>query len=293
MIHDRLKGVQLIMSGSSSLDLGDKHQESLTGRKWEFYMYPISWEEWFNSNDFLTVSQQLEHRVIYGMYPDVLNNPGDETTILMELSKSYLYKDILALGGIKKPDLLEKLVKALAFQIGNEVSYTELAQLLGVDKNTVSSYILLLEKAFVVYRLAPYNSNQRNEIKTNRKIYFYDTGIRNAVINNFSPIALRSDKGALWENFVINERMKFNTYHQRNVNIYFWRGIQGREVDLLEQTNGILNAYEIKWNERAKVKMPAAFSKLYNASYAGIHVHNFLPFVAETENTGGTELQIT
>ena len=281
MIHDRITGVQVLVSGSSALDLGDLLQESLTGRKWEYQLHPISWEEWYNQTDYLTVSQQLENRIIHGMYPDVLLNPGDETEILKELTKSYLYKDILALTGIKKPDVLEKLVTALAYQIGSEVSYNELSQLLGIDKNTVSTYIELLEKAFVVYRLNPYSGNQRNEIKTQRKIYFYDTGIRNAVINNFNPLALRNDKGALWENFVINERMKFLEYHKKLVRSYFWRANPGGEVDLVEQTNDELSAYEIKWNAKKKFKLPASFSKYYDAKFQGIHPGNFLSFVTE------------
>ncbi len=283
MINDRLKGVQLLVSGSSSLDLGDRLQESLTGRKWEYHLYPISWEEWYHQNNYLTVTQQLESRVLYGMYPEVLNNPGEEEVILKELTKSYLYKDIFALSGIKKPDILEKLVTALAYQIGSEVSYNELSQLLGIDKNTVSSYIELLEKAYVVYRLNPYSGNQRNEIKTHRKIYFYDTGIRNAVINNFNPLALRQDKGALWENFVINERMKHLEYHRIPMQSYFWRAIQGGEVDLLEHKNGKLYAYEIKWRKSKKSKLPVTFAKHYSADFTTIDTENFLPFVAKVK----------
>ncbi|NBV12572.1 MAG: ATP-binding protein [Sphingobacteriia bacterium] len=279
MMNDRIKEVQVIVSGSSSLDLGDKLQESLTGRKWEYHLYPISWEEWYLHRGYLTVSQQLENRILYGMYPEVLNNPGSEEKILKELTKSYLYKDILALSGIRKPDMLEKLLTALAFQVGNEVSYNELSQLLGLDKNTISVYIELLEKAFVVYRLKPYNENQRSEIKTHRKIYFYDTGIRNAVISNFIPLALRNDKGALWENFVINERIKWIEYHQQNIHSYFWRARQGGEIDLLEKENGQLRAFEIKWNKQAKFKMPIAFANSYEAPFAGIHPDNFLQFV--------------
>lgn len=229
--------------------------------------------------DYLTVSQQLENRILFGMYPEVLNNPGSEEKILKELTKSYLYKDILALSGIKKPDMLEKLLTALAFQVGNEVSYNELSQLLGVDKNTISVYIELLEKAFVVYRLKPYNENQRHEIKTHRKIYFYDTGIRNAVISNFNPLAFRNDKGALWENFVINERFKWIEYHEQNIQSYFWRARQGGEIDLLEKENGQLRAFEIKWNKQAKFKIPIAFANTYEAPFEGIHPDNFLQFV--------------
>jgi len=282
MMNDRIKDVQVIVSGSSSLDLGDKLQESLTGRKWEYNLYPVSWEEWYQHNDYITVFQQLENRLRYGMYPDVLNQPGSEEKILKELTKSYLYKDILALSGIKKPDVLEKLVTALAFQIGNEVSYNELSQLLGVDKNTIAVYIELLEKTYVIYRLKPYSENQHNEIKTQRKIYFYDTGVRNAVIGNFNPMALRNDKGVLWENFVINERKKHIEYHQQNIQSYFWRTRQGGEVDLLEKQGDKLHAYEIKWTDRKKLKLPIAFSNAYDAQFTGIHTDNFFQFVTDS-----------
>jgi uncharacterized protein len=280
MITDRIKDVQVLVSGSSALDLGNNLQESLTGRKWEYRMHPISWEEWHKHTNYLTTMQQLEHRIVYGMYPEVLNHPGEEEEILKELTKSYLYKDILALGGIKKPDILEKLVMALAYQIGNEVSYNELSQLLGVDKNTISSYIELLEKVFVVYRLNPYSGNLRNEIKTNRKIYFYDTGVRNAVINNFNPLPLRNDKGSLWENFVINERIKYLNYHNLNMKSYFWRSVQGGEIDYLEHRNDKFHAFEIKWKPISKLKIPAAFSKNYEADFKLIHSENLLSFVS-------------
>ncbi len=281
MIQDRIKDVQVMVSGSSALDIGNHLQESLTGRKWEFNMFPISWEEWLENNDYLTVSSQLENRIIYGMYPDVINNNGEEEKILNEISKSNLYKDILSLTGIKKPDKLEKLVMALALQIGNEVSYNELSQLLGIDKNTVATYIELLEKSFVVYRVKPYNQNERNIIKSNNKIYFYDTGLRNAIINNFNPLNMRNDKGALWENFVFNERIKYNNYHQNNIKTYFWRAINGGEIDLVEQKNNELMAYEIKWSTTKIVKLPAAFKKLYNAEFTVINPENFIKFVAD------------
>jgi predicted AAA+ superfamily ATPase len=177
--------------------------------------------------------------------------------------------------------MLEKLVTALAYQVGNEVSYNELSQLIGIDKNTISVYIELLEKAFVIYRLKPYGENQRNEIKSHRKIYFYDTGIRNALINNFNSLTSRNDKGALWENFVMNERLKFIEYHQLNIQSYFWRARQGGEIDLLEKKNDQLQAYEIKWNPQSKFKMPISFSNRYEASFMGIHTDNILGFVAK------------
>jgi predicted AAA+ superfamily ATPase len=281
MIHDRIKGIQVLVSGSSSLDLGNRLQETLTGRKWEYQMHPISWQEWQDYQGYLAVSQQLENRILYGMYPDVLNHPGQEKQVLKELTKSYLYKDILAITGIRKPDVLEKLVKALAYQVGSEVSYNEVAQLIGVDKNTVSAYIELLEKAFVVYRLNPYGGNERNEIRQNKKIYFYDTGIRNAVINNFNPLDLRKDKGALWENFLINERMKLCDYNKHEVRRYFWRLVQGREVDYIEEVNDNLCAYEFKWKDNGKTKIPLAFANRYESDFKVIDTSNFTSFITQ------------
>jgi len=281
MIHDRMKDVQLLVSGSSPLDISNEMNEPLTGRKFEYRMFPVSWEEWQQHNDYLTVQQQLEDRLLYGMYPDVLNRVGDEENILRQLLESYLYKDILMLTGIKKPEVLEKLVQALGLQIGNEVSYNELSQLVEADKNTIASYIDLLEKAFVIFRLPSFSKNLRNEIKTNKKIYFYDNGIRNAVINNFNPISMRQDKGALWENFIISERMKFLSYHQHHVKTYFWRTKQQQEVDYLEVKATKISAYEIKWKSSAKVKVPPAFAASYKADFNVIDRDNFTNFVVK------------
>ncbi len=221
IITDQFTNVQLVISGSSALDLRHATQEPLTGRKFEYHLYPISWEEFENHTGYVEANAQLEARLIYGMYPDVINNRSDEREVLKQLASSYLYKDVLGLAGIKKPELPDKLLKALALQLGSEVSFNELSRMLEVDKATVAKYIDLLEKTFIVFRLNSFSRNQRNEIKNNRKIYFYDTGIRNAIINNFNPLDLRTDKGALWENFLIAERMKRNTYHQHYVNTFF------------------------------------------------------------------------
>lgn len=212
LITDQLKSVQLLFSGASAFELNNQTQEPLTGRKWEYQLYPISWNEFELDVGYLKAEQQLELRVIYGMYPEVINNFGDEKEILKQLTDSYLYKDILSYGGIRKPEVLEKLLRALAFQIGNEVSYNELAQLLGIDKKTVASYIDLLCQAYVIYKLPSFSKNLRNEIKTNQKIYFYDTGVRNMIIGDLSSMDIRQDKGSLWENFLISERIKFNAF---------------------------------------------------------------------------------
>ena len=279
MIIDQFKEVQLLLSGSSALEINQSTQEPLTGRKFEYQLFPISWEEFENHVGYLEANTQLEERLIYGMYPDVLNNRSDAGEILKQLTTSYLYKDVLSITGIKKPELLDKLLKALALQVGSEVSYNELANLLQIDKTTVSKYIDLLEKAYIVFRLNSYNRNQRNEIKNNRKIYFYDNGIRNMIINNLNPLELRTDKGALWENFLISERIKLQQYNQLYTNNYFWRTVQKQEIDFVEETNGQVTAYEFKWNSKGKAKIPAVFLNQYNAIGKIIDKENFREFV--------------
>lgn len=279
IIIDRFPEVQLILSGSSALDLNNEINEPLTGRKWEFNLYPVSMEELELTQGFLQTHQQLENRIIYGMYPDVLNYPGKEKMVLKNLVNSYLYKDILSLTGIKKPDILQKLTQALALQIGNEFSFNELSQLLGVNKETVSNYIDLLEKAYLVFRLNPFSRNIRNEIKTSRKIYFYDTGLRNALISNFNPLSLRNDKGALWENFLIAERIKKMSYHKQYANVYFWRTVQQQEIDWIEEKNGVIEAYEFKWKS-STAKVPKKFTETYNAAFKVINKENYFEFIS-------------
>jgi predicted AAA+ superfamily ATPase len=279
LIVDGFNDVQLVISGSSALDINQALQEPLTGRKFEYHLYPIGWEEFEDHVGYLEAQAQLEERLIYGMYPDVIVNRSNAQEILKQLASSYLYQDVLALSGIRRPELLEKLLQALALQIGNEVSYNELAQLLEVDKATVAKYIDLLEITFIVFKLRSFNRNARNEIKNNRKIYFYDTGIRNAILNNFNALDLRADKGALWENFLIVERMKRNAYHQRHVNSYFWRTTTGQEIDYVEEANGILTAYEFKWKTQPKHKMPASFFTNYKAKGELVDTSSFRDFV--------------
>lgn len=283
IITDQLKDVQLFLSGSSSLDLNNNINEPLTGRKWEYNLYPISWNEFQNHYGYLDALAQLEHRMIYGMYPDVINNLGEEREVLQNLANSYLYKDILILGNIKKPDILEKLLQALAFQIGQEVSYNELAQLLGVNKETVSSYIQLLEKAFIVFRVNAFSRNLRNEIKFNKKIYFYDNGIRNAVISSFNDLSLRNDKGALWENFLISERIKYLSYQKMYGGYYFWRTKQQQEIDWVEERNGEISAFEFKWNDKKKTKIPKKFIEAYHAKTKIIDKNNFVEFITKED----------
>lgn len=279
LITDQFKNIQLLVSGSSAFELNSSINEPLTGRKWEYHLYPLSWEELENQIGYVKSQQQLELRLMYGMYPDVINNPGEEIEILKQLTNSYLFKDILSFGGIRKPEVLEKLVKALALQIGHEVSYNELAKLIGVDKNTIANYIDLLIKGFIIFRLPSFSKNLRNEIKTNQKIYFYDTGIRNMVIGNFNLIESRNDKGPLWENFLISERLKRNSYQMSLVNAYFWRTKQQQEVDYLEEIAGKVYGYEFKWSPKAKIKIPKSFVETYQTNVQLITTENFRTFV--------------
>jgi hypothetical protein len=279
LIIDQMPDVQVFVTGSSSFELGNQMNEPLTGRKWEYNLFPISWSEYEESVGLLSGEQSLDSRLIYGMYPDVINNLGDEAEILKTLSSSYLYKDILAISGIKKPDALEKLVQALAYQIGNEVSYNELAQLIGIDKNTVGQYIDVLEKAFVIFKLPSFSRNLRNEIKKNQKIYFFDNGIRNAIIGNFSSFQNRQDNGSLWENFVVSELYKHISYSSHTKKMYFWRTSQKQEIDVVITDGELINAYEIKLNSKARVNFPKTFINAYNPRTHIINKVNFRNFI--------------
>lgn len=279
IITDQFREVQLFVSGSSSFDLSNKINEPLTGRKWEFQLYPVSWEEFEGHHGYLQAEQQLEQRLLFGFYPDVLNNPGEEQAILKNLVNSYLYRDILALSDIRKPEVLDKMVQALALQVGNEINYSELAQTVGIDKNTVIKYIELLEKGYVVFKLGSFSRNLRNEIKTSKKIYFYDNGIRNMIIGNFNPLELRSDKGALWENFLVSERKKQNEYKDGLTRMWFWRSSQQQEVDLVEEKSGKLYGFEFKWLNKGKARLPATFLNAYKAEPTVIDRKNFRDFV--------------
>ncbi len=279
IITDQFKNVQLFVSGSSALDLNSTINEPLTGRKWDFQLFPISWQELENHLGYVAAVQQLETRILYGMYPEVITHQGEEIDYLKELSDSYLYKDLLSYGGIRKPEVLEKLLKALALQIGNEVSYNELSQLIGIDKNTVSNYIDLLIKTYVIFKLPSFSRNLRNEIKTNQKIYFYDTGIRNMVIGNFNSLENRNDKGALWENFLISERLKQRFYTKSIANAYFWRTRIQQEIDYVEEGSGKITGYEFKWNPKAKIKKHPIFQETYNAGIEMVSQDNFRNFI--------------
>lgn len=281
LIIDELAHIQVILSGSSALNLNEQIKESLTGRKWEFQLFPITYAEYEAHVGYVHATEFLESRMLFGWYPEVVDNPGDEIAILQELSSSYLYKDILLLGGIRRSEIIVNLVRLLAYQIGSEVSYQELARNLGVDKNTVANYINLLEKAYVIFRLSSYSNNHRNEIKKGKKIYFYDVGIRNAVIDDFQPLATRQDKGQLWENFIISELYKKAMYDQSRKQFYFWRTTRQQEIDLIVKQNSVLQAIEIKLAPRKSRKIPKAFSDKYGASYATITRENYRQFLID------------
>ena len=264
LITDQIKDVQVIATGSSSFELASRVNESLAGRKREFRMYPVSFSEMVSNTNLLEELRLIPHRMVYGYYPEVVSNPGNEPVILKELSDSFLYKDILSFESINKPDKVVRLLKALAFQIGSQVSYNEVAQLVGLDSKTVERYIDILEKSYIIFRLDSFSRNLRNELKSSRKIYFWDLGIRNLLIGNLSQIENRTDAGALWENFIIAERLKRNSYNGSIAQYRFWRTQQQKEIDYLEEANGQLDAYEFKWNDKkANVRVPESFTKAY------------------------------
>jgi len=280
LITDNLPEYQLIVTGSSAFELSNKLNEPLTGRKWEYNMFPLSFGEMVEHHGLLEEKRLIPHRMVYGYYPEVVTHQGSEIGILKQLSDSYLYKDILMLEQVKRPDNLVRLLQALAFQVGSQVSYTELGQLCGLDNKTVEKYILLLEQSYILFRLGSFSRNLRNELKFSKKIYFFDNGIRNALISNFSQIENRTDVGALWENFLISERMKYMHYSMKWVNSWFWRTKQQVEIDYIEEQNGQLSAYEFKWNPNAKYRQPKAFTGSYtDATFKIIHKNNVDEFL--------------
>jgi len=280
LIIDNIPSVKIVATGSSSLDLASATAEPLTGRKRQFTLFPFSFAEMALHHGLLSERNLIPHRLIYGYYPDIVNSPSEERHLLQELSDSYLYKDILALDKIKKSEQLTRLLRALAFQIGSQVSYTELGQLCGLDNKTVEKYIGILEQTFVIFRLASYSRNLRNELKASRKIYFVDNGIRNALIADFRPVELRDDVGMLWENFLVSERFKRNEYTESYANPWFWRTQAQQEIDYIEEQDGHLSAFEFKWNPSAKAKQPIAFKTAYpDSSFDVIHKDNAESFL--------------
>ncbi len=280
LIVDKIKDVQVIATGSSSFDLANIINEPLTGRKFEFMLYPLSVSEMVKYHGTLEESRMLEQRLIYGMYPEVLTSPGKEKEILKSLTGSYLYKDIFAFQDIRKPSIVMNLLEALALQISSEVSVYEIARSLQIDSVTVERYITLLEQAYIIFRLRSFSRNVRNEIKKSRKIYFYDNGIRNAIISNYNPLNLRQDKGALWENFLVSERQKYIHYNNIYNKVYFWRTMQQQEIDYIEESDGRLYAFEFKWGKSKNVHLPKTFSNAYpKSNFSCITKDNYLDFL--------------
>ena len=283
IMADKLNHIPVIITGSSSFLLTKAVNESLTGRKREIQLLPISFAEMVKHTNIVEETRMLDHRLIYGYYPEVINNLGDEKDVLKELANSYLYKDLMEENNIAKPDKLVKLLQALSWQIGSTVSTNELSQLVGIDAKTIDRYIDILQKNFIIYTLPSYSNNLRNELKFSKKIYFYDMGIRNAIIGNMSPISMRQPEevGHMWENFIITERIKRNLYNKRTfLQHYFWRTQQQKEVDLIEVEDGIITGFEIKRSAKKNIKAPAKFTEYYpNAQFYGINNTNLYEFL--------------
>lgn len=272
LVIDEIPEVQVIATGSSAFELMNRTAEPLTGRKFEFRLPPLTFRELVAARGLLEETQERERRLLFGSYPDVVAHPGEEPYLLSEIAGSYLFKDIYALDGLKKTSALDRLVRALAFQIGSEVSLSELAGLVGMDVKTVDRYIDLLAKCYIVHPLGAFSRNLRNEIKKGFKVYFYDLGIRNAVIGNFSPISSRSDAGHMWENYLIMERVKLNANRPFPPRQFFWRTMapKSNEIDYLEEADGKLKAWEIKSDMDSTAKIPRTFKNAYPDAETGV-----------------------
>ncbi len=279
IITDSLKDLQIIATGSSSFDLANKAAESMTGRVFTHTLFPFSVLEIKEESDWFHVDSGLEKLLRFGLYPEIYTSNEEFAEIkLKELASSYLFKDLFKLEGIKKSNLLKNLLISIALQLGNEVSYYELSSKLGVSSLTIQKYLDLLEQSFIIFKLNSFSRNIRKEITKSFKVYFYDNGIRNALINNLNPLSLRNDVGALWENFCISERIKSNSYSRRNVNSYFWRTYDKKEIDYIEETSGRITGYEMKYSEKQKFKIPKDFKETYNADVYKIDKSNYWKF---------------
>ena len=280
ILVDQFQGLQVYVSGSSAFEISNKLNEPLTGRKWELQLFPFTFSELTANNGYLEEISLLAHRLVFGTYPEVVNHANTAKQRIQALANSYLYKDIFAIDEIKKSEKFQLLLKSLAFQIGQQVSYNELAKQCGLDVGTVERYIHVLEKAFVIFRIPSFQRNLRNELKKSKKIYFVDNGIRNAVIEMWQPLDARTDKGALWENFLMSERWKKHHYEQSNTKMYFWRTTAQQEIDLIEEENGELRAYEFKYSPTKSIKLSSTFLSSYNPTVATtIHAENLFEFL--------------
>lgn len=284
LMVDEIKGIKIIVTGSSMFDLKTKLGEPLTGRKATFLLYPLAQMEFSQTETLIQTKSRLEERLLFGAYPELLQykSDTDKVNYLKELVNDYLFKDILAFEGVKNASKLVDLLRLIAFQIGKEVSIEELGRQLGMSKNTVERYLDLLAKTFVVFKLQGFSRNLRNEITKSSKWYFCDIGVRNTLIANFNSINLRNDVGELWENYVIAERIKYQQYKGILVNNYFWRTHQQQEIDWIEDRNGKLFAYEIKWNEKKQIKAPGAWQQAYpDSKFELITPKNYLNWICD------------
>ena len=280
LLIDNFPMKQVIVTGSSALQLSNSINEPLTGRKYEYNMFPFSSEELIDNHGSIEENRLLERRMVYGAYPEVVNLPGEERETLLNLINSYLYKDIFAFQDVRKPEIIEQLLQALALQMGSEVSFNELSKLLGLNSQTVQRYIDLLEKSYIVFHLRSFSRNLRNELKKSRKIYFYDNGVRNAILGDFKPLQLRQDAGALWENYLVSERLKHNSYSLFYGKSYFWRTQQQQEVDYIEDIDGVFHTYEFKWSTTKQLKLTETFARNYpEHTFMVVNPENYQDFV--------------
>ena len=281
ILNDTFPEIQIIATGSSSFELGNRLAEPLTGRAREYLLLPLSITELVQKEDKITIQANLDHILRFGLYPEVYGKSDEDAKEeLIQIASNYLYRDILQFEQVKRPSLLQNLLTALALQIGQEVSLNEISRLLGETIPTIQRYIDLLEKSFVIFRLRSFSRNIRKEIGKGQKIYFYDIGIRNAIIRNFNPLQLRNDIGGLWENFCIVERMKYNLANRIFVNSYFWRTYDQKEIDYIEEEGGKINAFEFKYNQQKQPKIPAEFEKSYaNTHFTSVNKENFWAFI--------------
>ncbi|MBR3828630.1 MAG: ATP-binding protein [Bacteroidales bacterium] len=280
LLIDNYPDKQVVVTGSSAIELSNSINEPLTGRKYEYVLFPFSAEELLDEYGAQEESRLLERRLIYGSYPEVVNLPGEERETLTNLVSSYLYKDIFSFQDVRKPEIIEQLLQALALQIGSEVSFSELGRLLGLNSITIQRYIDLLEKSYVVFHLRSFSRNVRSELKKSRKIYFYDNGVRNALLGDYKPLDLRNDIGGLWENYLISERMKHNAYNAFYGKSYFWRTQQQQEVDYIEDYDGVLHTYEFKWSSTKQPRLTETFAKNYpDHTFTVVNPGNYQDFV--------------
>ncbi len=280
LLVDNFKDVQILATGSSTLEISDTIFEPMTGRYFLFNLYPFTLAELYPTKSAFELEQELPFHLVFGTYPELSLKKNMAEMLLKNLTQQYLYKDVLIWKDIRKPELLDKLLKLLAYQIGSEVSIHELANKLKVKSETVENYIDLLEKSFVIYRLKSYSTNHRKEVSKMSKILFWDNGIRNAIIEDFNDLSVRTDQGALFENFMISERIKMNTWLRPSIKNYFWRNYNQHEVDLIELDKKKLAAFEIKWTARSNAKITKAFTNIYpNATTEIITPRNFKRFI--------------